>query len=103
MIARYWSARLPAQSLPLYAQHFTQHVSPQLKSVPGFIRAELLTCTNGEDSQLIVLSVWASMKAITAFTGSDPEVAVVAPHAAALFTDFDRRVRHFEISASVAP
>jgi heme-degrading monooxygenase HmoA len=100
MITRYWSARMPAQSLPLYTQHFVQHVSPQLNTIPGFIRAELLTRSSGAEAELIVLSVWESLQAITVFAGPDSETAVVAPDAAALFTDYDRRVRHFEIAAS---
>jgi heme-degrading monooxygenase HmoA len=100
MIARYWSARLPAQSLVLYKQHFSQHVIPQLKTVPGFVRAELLTRNSGNEFELIVLSIWESLDAIRAFAGADHEAAVVAPAAAALFTDYDRRVRHFEIKLS---
>jgi heme-degrading monooxygenase HmoA len=100
MIARYWSARLPVEKLPLYTQHFSQHVSGELKSVPGFVRAELLTRSSGNEVELIVLSVWESYGAITGFAGSDYECAVVAPAAAALFTSYDHRVRHFEIVLS---
>jgi heme-degrading monooxygenase HmoA len=101
MIARYWSARLPAQSLALYQQHFSQHVVPELKDVPGFLRAEMLTRNSGHEVDLIVLSVWESLQAVAAFAGPDYEAAVVAPAAAAFFTDYDRRVRHFEITLSV--
>ncbi|HUL17074.1 MAG TPA: hypothetical protein VLV88_13835 [Terriglobales bacterium] len=101
MIARYWSARMPVGSLPLYTRHFVEHVSPQLKSIPGFVRAELLTRSAGPNAELIVLSIWQSMESISAFAGPDPEAAVVAPAAAVLFSDCDHRVRHFEISAAV--
>lgn len=100
MIARYWSARAPARNLPAYLDHFRQNVIPELKAVSGFVRAELFTRSTGNDFELVVLSVWESFQAIDAFAGVDREAAVVAPAAAALFTSYDRRVRHYEISAS---
>lgn len=100
MIARYWSARAPAENLPAYLHHFKQNVIPELRAVPGFVRAELLTHSSGDEIELVVLSVWESSQAIGAFAGPDREAAVVAPAAAALFTSYDRRVRHYEISAS---
>jgi heme-degrading monooxygenase HmoA len=103
MIARYWSARLRPEDLPLYVHHFLQNVSSELKAVPGFVRAELLTRSSGDGAEIVVLSVWDSFGAIDAFAGPDRESAVVAPAAAALFTSYDRRVRHFEITASVSP
>jgi len=41
--------------------------------------------------------VLESFAAIDAFAGADREAAVVAPEAAALLTDFDKRVRHYEL------
>jgi len=35
--------------------------------------------------------------------GADRESAVVAPEAAALLTDFDKRVRHYEVGLSQFP
>ena len=100
MIARYWSARLSARNLASYREHLERNVFPELQSIPGFIRAELLTHTSGSEVDVVVLSVWNSFEAIDSFAGPDRESAVVAPSAAALLTSYDRRVRHFEIAAS---
>lgn len=100
MIARYWSARAPAQKVAAYLRHFEQSVIPELKAVSGFIRAELLTRPAKQEVELVVISVWDSLQAIDAFAGPDREAAVVASAAAALFTSYDRRVRHYEIAAS---
>jgi len=48
--------------------------------------------------EILVITVWQSISAIDAFAGPDREAAVVAPEAATLLTDYDRRVRHFEIA-----
>jgi hypothetical protein len=42
------------------------------------------------------------MEAIRGFAGSDVERAVVADEAAALLTEFDHRVRHYEVSVKDA-
>lgn len=102
MIARYWSARAPARNLPAYLDHFRQNVVPELKAVSGFVRAELLTRElTGAELELVVLSIWQSLESIDAFANPDRDAAVVAPAATALFTSYDRRVRHYEILSSV--
>jgi heme-degrading monooxygenase HmoA len=50
-----------------------------------------------------VTTYWQSFAAIDAFAGSDRESAVVADEAAALLTDFDHRVRHYEVAISIFP
>lgn len=100
MIARWWSARARPENLPAYVRHFEQHVIPELKAVAGFVRADLLTRAAGQEQEIVVVSVWESYEAIDAFAGADRDAAVVASEAAALFTTYDRRARHFEIAAS---
>jgi hypothetical protein len=45
-----------------------------------------------------VTTVWQSLEAIDAFASPDRETAVVASEARALLTDYDRRVRHYEVA-----
>ena len=102
MIARYWSARLPAANISSYREHLERHVFPELKSIRGFVRAELLARElAGSELEIVVLSVWHSLETIDAFASPDREVAVVAPAAAVLFTSYDRRVRHLQILSAV--
>jgi heme-degrading monooxygenase HmoA len=53
--------------------------------------------------EVVVITFWQSAEAVRGFAGDDPEQAVVADEAAALLTDFDRRVRHYEVLADDAP
>jgi hypothetical protein len=48
--------------------------------------------------EITVTTVWTGFEAIEAFAHPDREAAVVAPEAAALLSDYDRRVRHYEIA-----
>jgi heme-degrading monooxygenase HmoA len=52
----------------------------------------------GEESEILVMTLWESMDAIRAFAGEDPSVAVVEDEAKAFLNRFDSTVDHFEVS-----
>jgi heme-degrading monooxygenase HmoA len=97
VVARYWSARITRERAPLYAAHLEQHVLPALRSLAGYAGAKLLQRTTGTGVEVVVLTWWESLDAIRAFAGDDLEAAVVADAAAALLTEYDSRVRHYEV------
>ena len=99
-VARHWSARANETQLPEYLEHFSKNVLPELRRVPGYIRAHVCVRHARDEAEIFVETAWRSLEAIHGFAGSDIEAAVVAPEAAALLKDFDRRVRHYEIAIS---
>jgi len=99
-ILRHWSARATKAQLPRYLEHFSKSVLPELRRFAGFLGATVSTRHTGSEAQILVETSWRSLDAIRAFAGSDLEAAVVAPEAAALLTDYDRRVLHFQIALS---
>jgi len=100
MVVRFWSARTtPAQS-GVYLQHFSSEVLPGLRKFDGYVSSSVLTRPTESAVEILVMTVWQSSSAIDAFAGPDREAAVVAPAAAALLTDYDRRVRHFEVATA---
>jgi heme-degrading monooxygenase HmoA len=98
MIARFWSARTTPQNWPAYEHHFTQNVIPELRAVDGYVASNLLKRDVGNEVNITVITFWRSFEAIDGFASADREAAVVAPSAAALLTDFDRRVQHYELA-----
>src|SRR5215470_11654210 len=98
MIARVWSARATPENLEAYKTHLARNVFPELRSINGFVRAELLTRLVHGEVEITVTTVWTGFEAIEAFAHPDREAAVVAPEAAAMLKDYDRRVRHYEIT-----
>lgn len=101
-IVRHWSARATEGHLRKYLEHFSKNVLPELRSVPGFLGATLSVRHTAREAEISVETTWRSLEAIRTFAGADLEAAVVAPEAAALLTDFDRRVRHTEIAISAS-
>ncbi len=97
MIARFWSAQTTPAQAPAYVDHLTAHVLPTVKKVPGYTGAMLLEREVAGAIEVLVITWWRSLEAIQGFAGADVEAAVVADEAAALLTQFDRRVRHYRL------
>jgi hypothetical protein len=95
-ILRRWSARTTEALLPKYLGHFSKNVVPELRRVAGFLGATVSTRHTGSEPEILVETSWRSLDSVRNFAGLDIEAAVVAPEAAALLTDFDRRVHHYE-------
>ena len=97
MIIREWRGRALRSREGAYLAHFNNSVLPQLKDVPGFIGAHLMSRSKGELVEFVVLTRWESFDAIRRFAGPKFERAVVESAAAAALTDFDPVVQHYEI------
>lgn len=97
-ITRIWTARTSAAQSRAYLEHFSRSVLPALRKVEGYLTATVYTRRPGADVEILVETVWESLDAVRNFAGTDLEAAVVPDEAAALLTDFDRRVRHYEVA-----
>jgi heme-degrading monooxygenase HmoA len=86
-----------------YLQHFEQAVQPELQRIAGFLGATVCTRPARGTVEILVSTYWSSFAAVDAFAGPDRESAVVAAEAAALLTDFDKRVRHYEVAIAKFP
>jgi hypothetical protein len=101
-IVRHWSAHAAEAQLPKYLEHFSKNVVSELRRVSGFLGVTVSVHHGANEAEIFVETTWGSLEAIRAFAGADLEAAVVAPEAAALLTNFDRRVRHTEVAISTS-
>jgi heme-degrading monooxygenase HmoA len=98
MVERVWSARAKDRAdAAAYAAHFQRVVIPELNAVAGYHGARLLQRDVPAGVEIVVVTTWESLDVVRGFAGDDIEQAVVHDEAAALFSDYDRTVRHFEI------
>lgn len=97
MIARFWSARATPSGARSYADHLKTHVLPAVRKVDGYAGAQLLTRRTSEAVEIVVITWWRSLDTIRGFAGADIEEAVVADEAVSLLSQFDARVRHYEL------
>jgi heme-degrading monooxygenase HmoA len=75
-------------------------VLPALRAVPGYQGATLLQRDVRGEVEVVVITWWQTLDAIRAFAGDDVETAVVADAAAALFTEYDHRVKHYDVAVT---
>jgi heme-degrading monooxygenase HmoA len=98
VIERVWSARTTPAGAVAYAEYFQRVVLPELAAVSGYRGARLLQRPlAGSAVEVVVVTHWESLDVIRGFAGDDIERAVVHDEAAALMSNYDRTVRHFEI------
>jgi heme-degrading monooxygenase HmoA len=104
MIVRMWRGREKKEAAGAYRRHLESAVFPQLRALPGFVGASLLQRQGreGEGTEVIVLTRWASMEAVEAFAGGELENAVVEPGARAVLSSFDDFVTHHEVVSELA-
>ena len=95
VILREWRAHADVNRPDAYPEHFRDVVTPELSGVEGFLGADLVRRDLVDSIEFTVISRWASMNAVRAFAGDDPERAVVEPGAVAALRDFDARVVHY--------
>lgn len=99
-ITRHWMGHSTRANLPNYIDHFSRHVLPQLRQIPGYLGATLSVRNTEEESEILVATSWESMESIRQFAGSDVDAARVTDEAAAVLRKFERRVMHYEVVLS---
>ena len=108
-IVRTWSATATSDGAGAYHRYFAGTLLPQLRDLPGFAGAYLLSRDTDGVVELTTHTMWASLDAVRAFTrtetgtetgtetANDITASVVEPEAQAMLLDFDRTVVHREV------
>ncbi|MBR0716616.1 antibiotic biosynthesis monooxygenase [Bradyrhizobium liaoningense] len=97
MIARIWCATATREKAASYQHHFASRVLPHLKAIDGFSGAKLLRRNTSDGIELLAMTLWQSLDSVRAFTGSDPERAIVDADAQAMLSTFDETAFNYEI------
>jgi hypothetical protein len=98
MIVRVWRARATPENALAYRAHLETHVFPTLRSIGGFVSADLMERRDGDEVECVVTTRWASIRAVREFAGDAYENAVVAPAARSLLSSYDEQVAHYEVT-----
>jgi heme-degrading monooxygenase HmoA len=97
---RTWSARATEAGADEYRNYFETTLLPELRSLPGFRSALLLSRPVGDLVELTAHTTWESEDAIRAFAGDDITTAKVEPEALAMLRDSDLAVVHRTVLVS---
>jgi heme-degrading monooxygenase HmoA len=100
-IVRVWKGYGTAEGVQRYCEdHFTKAVLPQLRTLGGFLSANVLVRSMGNQTEVVVATVWDSIDSVKGFAGEDHDVAVVEPVVRDLLDRFDDRVTHFTVAVA---
>jgi len=98
MISRHWTGIAKPGEADNYVEHLKNDTFPKLLKIDGFIAASILERDVAQGTEFLIITVWDSMEAISCFAGVDADVAVVPEVVQAMMVDYDRRVRHYEVT-----
>jgi antibiotic biosynthesis monooxygenase (ABM) superfamily enzyme len=96
MITRLWRGWTAPENADAYERFLLDELFPAMREIDGFQGADVLRRPEGDEVAFVTLTRFASMEAIRAFAGDDPEVPVLEPRALALLSRYDERAQHFE-------
>ncbi len=99
MIARMWTGAVRTPDAEVYAGYIRDTGFAEYARTPGNHGAFLLRRDEGGRSDLIALSLWASLDAIRAFAGDDVEAAVLYPEDERYLIGGASSVTHYEVVA----
>jgi len=97
MIARFWTAKTSQAQAPVYTDHLKSHVLATLREVDGYLGAKLLERETEGEVEIVVITFWRSLDAVSEFAGDDLESAVVSEEIAPVLLYYDQRVRHYDV------
>jgi antibiotic biosynthesis monooxygenase (ABM) superfamily enzyme len=97
VIARLWRGWTSPENADAYEEFLRTKMFPSIHEVPGFLGADLLRRSAGEEIAFVTITRFESLEAVRAFAGDDYEQAVVEPEARRLLSRFDERSEHFQV------
>jgi heme-degrading monooxygenase HmoA len=97
MISRQWRGLAKADRAQDYIDHLREETFPKLQALAGFIDASILQREMAEGIEFVIVTRWQSLAAVSAFAGSEPEMAVVADKVKQMMVEYDLSVRHYTV------
>ncbi|MEO0423693.1 MAG: antibiotic biosynthesis monooxygenase [Pseudomonadota bacterium] len=97
MIVRTWHGKVPIARGDAYAEFLKRRAVPDYGAVPGLSKVVFLRREEGEFAHFLLVTHWASMDAVKAFAGPDPDIAKYYPEDDEFLVDREERLQLYEI------
>jgi heme-degrading monooxygenase HmoA len=101
MIARIWKGAVRREDGDAYASYMQATGIAGYTRTPGNRAALMLRRVVGDRCEFMMLTLWDSMEAVTAFAGPAPERAVFYPEDDRYLVERDLTVEHYEVDTAV--
>jgi heme-degrading monooxygenase HmoA len=103
MIARTWRGVVRAENGHAYLEVVARTGMPASRATPGNLGFFVLQRTAGERAEILTMSLWTSIEAVSAFAGADPSRAVFFPEDDAYLLERDLHADHWEVVGVADP
>jgi heme-degrading monooxygenase HmoA len=97
MIARVWKGWTKPENAEAYEKLLREVVLPGLKEIDGYQGGYILRQDNMDESEFLVVNLFASLDAVKAFAGPDYETPVFEPEAKRLLSRIEPTAKHYEV------
>lgn len=99
MIARHWRGWTRTENADAYEALLTSKVLPGLKGIAGYHGGYVLRKDGAEETEFVVMNLFASLDAVKEFAGSNYRTPVFEPEAKALLSRAEPIANHYEVKA----
>lgn len=99
MIARHWRGWTKPVDADSYERLLKETVLPQLKLISGYRGGYVLRHDGEEESEFVVINLFASLDSVRAFAGDQYRIAVFEPEAKVLLHRVELEAMHYDIRA----
>jgi hypothetical protein len=103
MICRMWYGWTLASQADAYDNYLKADLFPRLRRElgdRGYRGFHVLRLKQRTEVEFVTLAWFDSIDAVRSFAGEDYEIPVISDKAQTLLSHYDKRVKHFELSAS---
>jgi heme-degrading monooxygenase HmoA len=97
VVARMWKGRVRAAEVEKYRAYVRETGLAEYRTTPGNLGAWMLTSVEGDEAQIITISLWESREAIVAFAGDDIRVARYYPEDERYLVAADPHATHYDV------
>ena len=98
-VARIWRGAVRAADRDTYLEYLEHTGIAEYRDTPGNRSVQVLRRDVGDRTEFVIVTMWDSRQAITAFAGDDIERAVFYPEDDRFLVERDDTVAHYEVTA----
>ena len=101
MIARIWHGKTSAPNFEAYTSLLKEIAIPDYMKTTGFRGLNFLRNIIGDEGHFNLITYWENLDVIKNFAGDDFEKAKYYPEDKDYLLEFEEKVQHFEVFASI--
>ena len=100
MIARHWRGWTKLEDADAYESLLAGRILPALRNIEGYVGGYILRSNGTDETEFVVINLFASLEAVRKFAGPDYETAVFEPEAKRLLSRFEPKAAHYDVRSN---